>query len=279
MEVKLGQWACVVKDEGKIGRAGEGILFVGDESIQLMREEKVIMKIKYNLLALDLIQKIMLDGVLKVDINVDPYHIYLSPVGAEKETEIEKFLHEITINLARYVQTEDKQTDSGEEEADQDSREAQSPTEPGKPSVVKGFLKKVGKRFKKAAISATGEFIEDKVSELTGNKDLANFTGKLTNNALEELTAEEETGENRSSPQVQNDTETGKVRGAQIPIDIPRRLLGILRVKRSVTIDYIKDILKISREDIIGMIYELVGNGTISGGFDDADTKFTLQIG
>ena len=40
---------------------------------------------------------------------------------------------------------------------------------------------------------------------------------------------------------------------------------------------YIEKILKLTHDDIIGMIYELIGKGKIEGEFNDDDTSFTVK--
>lgn len=61
-------------------------------------------------------------------------------------------------------------------------------------------------------------------------------------------------------------------------IDYKKALLGILKTKRQVQIEYIQKILNLSREHIIGMIYELVGEGMIEGVFNFNDTEFIMKM-
>lgn len=59
--------------------------------------------------------------------------------------------------------------------------------------------------------------------------------------------------------------------------NLKERLLGIIRVKKRVKINYVEKFLRISHEKIIGLIYDLVGSGQIEGEFNDDDTEFKLN--
>ena len=58
--------------------------------------------------------------------------------------------------------------------------------------------------------------------------------------------------------------------------NLQERLLGIIKAKKRVKINYIERFLKISQEKILEMIFDLIGGGLIEGEFNDDDTEFTL---
>ncbi|MHA1803136.1 MAG: ADP-ribosylation factor-like protein [Promethearchaeota archaeon] len=57
------------------------------------------------------------------------------------------------------------------------------------------------------------------------------------------------------------------------------RLLGIIKAKKKVKIDYIERYIKIPPEKIVGYIFDLIGAGKIEGEFNEDDTEFTLKTG
>ncbi|MHA1723869.1 MAG: ADP-ribosylation factor-like protein [Promethearchaeota archaeon] len=55
------------------------------------------------------------------------------------------------------------------------------------------------------------------------------------------------------------------------------RLLGIIKAKKKVKIEYIERYIKIPPEKIVGFIFDLIGAGKIEGEFNEDDTEFTLK--
>ena len=55
------------------------------------------------------------------------------------------------------------------------------------------------------------------------------------------------------------------------------RILGIIKVKKNVKIDYIRRFLKIDHDTIVGFIFDLIGSGEINGEFNEDDTEFYLK--
>lgn len=149
----------------------------------------------------------------------------------------------------------------------------------------KGLGKIAGKMVVEAAgeqlAEATGELIGDKLVEITGDKLLSDVTGKFVEKGLEKLTeygidkvAEKLSDLSKGQPippEILNQIQ-------HIKIDYENRLLGILKVKKHITMEYIQTILKLPKEDIVGMIYELVGKSSIQGEFNSDDSEFRLSI-
>ncbi len=61
-------------------------------------------------------------------------------------------------------------------------------------------------------------------------------------------------------------------------VNIKDRLLGIIRAKKKVKIDYIERFLKTTPDKIVGLIFELIGSSEIIGEFNEDDSEFTLKI-
>ncbi len=177
--------------------------------------------------------------------------------------------------------------DDGEEEASEEEQKDNGidakEKKPKRPSATKGFLEKGAKKLTKAFSSAAGDFIGDKIGEATGNKDLGKFAGTFAGNTMEEFIAPHEEEDSGSAPRPARTPSSSQAHRSPPstpvgpPVDLTKRLLGILRTKRVVKIDYIQNVLKLPREEVIGMIYELVGGNTITGEFDADDTTFTLH--
>ncbi|MBN1215601.1 MAG: GTP-binding protein [Candidatus Lokiarchaeota archaeon] len=60
-------------------------------------------------------------------------------------------------------------------------------------------------------------------------------------------------------------------------VNFEDRILGIIKVKKNVKIDYIQRFLKIEPDKIIGIIFDLIGKGEITGEFNQDDTEFYLK--
>jgi hypothetical protein len=149
----------------------------------------------------------------------------------------------------------------------------------------KGLGKIAGKMAVDAAgeqlAEATGDLIGDKLVEITGDKLLSNVTGEFVEKGLEKITeygidkvAEKLSDLSKGQPippEISNQIQ-------HLKIDYENRLLGILKVKKHITMEYIQTILKLPKEDIIGMIYELVGKSSIQGEFNSDDSEFRLSI-
>ena len=60
--------------------------------------------------------------------------------------------------------------------------------------------------------------------------------------------------------------------------NLKERLLGIIKAKKKVKIDYIERYIKNPPEKIVGFIFDLIGAGLIEGQFNEDDTEFSLKI-
>ena len=60
-------------------------------------------------------------------------------------------------------------------------------------------------------------------------------------------------------------------------VDIAKRLLGIIKAKKTVYMNYAEEILGIPKAEIILLIFDLIGNGVIEGEFNQDDTVFRLK--
>lgn len=164
--------------------------------------------------------------------------------------------------------------------------------------MKKGF-KSLSKSVGKIAVEAvgdhiseaTGDLIGDSLTELTGNEDLGNLVGKFAEKGLATLSekaidiANEKLTQYASSKEqplglINSETLDNSTPHQIEPskIDYKKAILGILKTKRQVQIEYIQSIFKIPREQILGIIYELVGEGMIEGVFNLNDTEFTMKI-
>ena len=130
---------------------------------------------------------------------------------------------------------------------------------------LKGVTKKVGKM--------TGDMVGDAISDITDNAELGETVGKYTKKGISKLA---DTGLGDKPKSTTLPTSTHAV-SEPIKIDYKKRLLGIIKTKKQVKIDYIETILKLDRNDIIGMIYELIGKGKIEGEFNSDDSEFILK--
>ena len=110
-----------------------------------------------------------------------------------------------------------------------------------------------------------GDLVGDAWSVITGDEELGDKAGKFAEKGASKLT------EKGLSPSKTKDLER------PIEIDHKKGLLGIIKAKKQVEIEYIEKILKLTHDDIIGMIYELIGKGKIEGEFNDDDTSFTVK--
>lgn len=125
----------------------------------------------------------------------------------------------------------------------------------------------------------TGDVIGDKLTELTGNEFLSDVTGKLVEKGLKKLTdyTTDKIDEKLSGLSKESPVSTIKVnQQPTLTVDYESRLLGVLKVKKQIGLDYLKTILKLSKEDIIGLIYELVGKARINGEFNEDDSEFKI---
>jgi len=178
-----------------------------------------------------------------------------------------------------------------------DEREQKFKSDKNKALMKKGF-KSLSKTVGKVALEtvgdhiseATGDLIGDSLTEITDNDDLGKLVGKFAEKGLSTLSekvidkASEKLTQYASNQELslgQINSETLNSSKAHqiepLKIDSKNVLLGILKTKRQVQIEYIQSILKLPREHIIGIIYELVGEGMIEGTFNLEDTEFTIQ--
>ncbi len=137
----------------------------------------------------------------------------------------------------------------------------------------KGLLKKGLKGIKTKAGKIAGDMVGDAISDITSNEKMGDLAGKFAKKGVSKLLdagvdAVSDARKIPSSSQVASET---------IKVDYKKRLLGIIMAKKQVKIEYVKNILKMSDSDIIGMIYELIGKEKIKGSFNEDDTEFTLH--
>lgn len=151
-----------------------------------------------------------------------------------------------------------------------------------KAQKVKKGLKIIGKTAGKIAVEtigdkiseATGNEVTKQLTQLTGNTNIGELAGKLTEKGIAKVTeyaADKVTDKIFGTPQ-----ETPLEQKITIT-DIKNRLLGIIKSKKRVNLDYIEKFIKLAREEIIGLIYNLIGEGEIEGTFNFDDTIFTLN--
>ncbi|MFX0036293.1 MAG: hypothetical protein ACFE9I_11725 [Candidatus Hermodarchaeota archaeon] len=141
------------------------------------------------------------------------------------------------------------------------------------PPKTKGLLKKGLKGVTKKVGKIAGDMVGDAISDLTGKTDFGEMVGKYAEKGVSKLTETALGTKPTSIPQ----PNTTYVTPEPIKIDYKKRILGIIKTKKQVKIEYIESILKLNRIEIIGMIYELIGKGKIEGEFNSDDTEFTLK--
>ena len=185
-----------------------------------------------------------------------------------------------------------------EESIVHDEEKQKLKSDKNKALMKKGF-KSLSKTVAKVAVEtvgdhiseATGDLIGDTLTESTDNEELGHLVGKFTEKGLSTLSekaidkASEKLTQYTSSKEptlglINSETlDNSKAHQIEsLKIDYKKALLGILKTKRQVQIEYIQSIFKIPREHIIGIIYELVGEGMIEGAFNLDDTEFTMKI-
>ncbi|MHA1248648.1 MAG: hypothetical protein ACTSRP_01520 [Candidatus Helarchaeota archaeon] len=131
-------------------------------------------------------------------------------------------------------------------------------------SKLKGLTKKISENLPESVKKLAIDQLEDVMGDVgKGISDLASNINKLSkiNNHPEMINIP-----TKSSPQYE-----------PININLKVRLYGILKAKQEVEIKYIEKILKIPKDEIIGMIYDLIGENKIDGEFNDDDTVFKLK--
>lgn len=151
--------------------------------------------------------------------------------------------------------------------------------------LMKGLAKTVGKVAVDAASDhlseIAGEFVGDQLKELTGDENIARFAGKLAEKGIEKLSSyavdsiSEKISDRNGANELTEFTSTATYsQPSQINHEI--RLLGIIKTKKIVKIEYIENFLNLPKNQIIGQIYDLIGKGVIEGEFNQDDTEFKL---
>ncbi|MHA1326707.1 MAG: hypothetical protein ACTSRH_05235 [Promethearchaeota archaeon] len=161
-------------------------------------------------------------------------------------------------------------------------------------SFLKKGLKTIGKSVAKTAgetiAKAAGDAIGDKMNELTGSNEIGKLVGKMAQAGMSTLTNKAiDAIDNKLSGHPESD-ERGMVDVSNISmkqvgenvfkltkINFKNSIKGIIKTKQFVSIDYIQNILKLPKNIIIALIYELIGAGQIEGRFNEDDTFFTLN--
>ncbi|MHA1249055.1 MAG: hypothetical protein ACTSRP_03595, partial [Candidatus Helarchaeota archaeon] len=151
-------------------------------------------------------------------------------------------------------------------------------------SFLKKGLKTIGKSVAKTAgetvAKAAGDAIGDKMSELTGNNEIGKLVGKVAQAGMSTLTSKAiDAIDNKLSRHPESD-ERGMVDVSNVSmkqvgenvfkltkINFKNSIKGIIKAKQFVSIDYIQNILKLPKNIIIALIYELIGAGQIEGRF------------
>ncbi|MFW9899515.1 MAG: tol-pal system YbgF family protein [Candidatus Thorarchaeota archaeon] len=122
--------------------------------------------------------------------------------------------------------------------------------------------KKLGlKRLSKSIRKIRSHIGGDKLTELNRVQELGDLEGKVAQKGITTL-ADEDLLHTTHVP---------------IKIDPKERLLGIIKAKQEVKIEYIENFLKIPKEEIIGLIFDLIGSGQIEGNLSDDDSEFILK--
>ncbi|MFX0186123.1 MAG: hypothetical protein ACFE8A_00150 [Candidatus Hodarchaeota archaeon] len=148
-------------------------------------------------------------------------------------------------------------------------------------SQSKGRKKFGLKRLSKSLGKRGGEVVGDKLTELTGVQELGDLAGNIAEKGITTLTDTGlekviKSGEKLISPRMSDED---LLHSTQVPIKIDpkERLLGIIKAKQKVKIEYIENFLKIPKEEIIGLIFDLIGSGQIEGNLNDDDSEFILK--
>ncbi len=149
------------------------------------------------------------------------------------------------------------------------------------PSTIMSTKKKRFKGLSKSLGKLAGNIAGDKISELTGNENIGKIAGKIAEKGVSKM-AEKGTIQalkTIESSELQNVQSSKVIQNTREPISInlKERLLVILKAKKIVKIDYVEKFLKIHQEEIIGMIFDLIGKGQIEGEFNEDDSEFKLK--
>lgn len=142
-----------------------------------------------------------------------------------------------------------------------------------KPPKSKGFLKKGLKGVTKKVGKIAGDMVGDAISDMTDNAELGEMVGKFTKKGVSKL-SDTALVDKHKSPHLPIGTYPVS---EPIKIDYKKSILGIIKTKKQVKIDYIETILKLKHNDVVGMIYELIGKGKIEGEFNSNDSEFILK--
>lgn len=141
------------------------------------------------------------------------------------------------------------------------------------PSKSKGLLKKGLKGVTKKVGKIAGDMLGDTISDLTGNEDIGNMVGKFTKKGVSAMAKSTLDDTTKSAHLSRKDN----ISFESIKVDYKKRVLGIVKTKKQVKIDYIEKILKLNHIEIVGLIYELIGKGKLEGEFNSDDSVFTIQ--
>lgn len=162
-----------------------------------------------------------------------------------------------------------------------------------KSSKIKKLLKKnmkgITKTAGKMAGEMAGDLAGDKISELTGNAEIGQIAGKIASKGVQKITQkgmEQLASKGLDLSFKEGQTASNSIKASEqilkssivpLKVDLRERLLGIIKAKKRVKIEYFEKYLKLPREEIMGMIFDLIGKGKISGKFDEDDSEFTLS--
>lgn len=152
-------------------------------------------------------------------------------------------------------------------------------TEKGvKATKPKGFLKKGLKGVTKKVGKIAGDMVGDAISDLTDNAELGEMVGKFAKKGVSKL-ADSALGDKTLSTALPTKayTVSDSPVSEPIKIDFKKSILGIIKTKKQVKIDYIEKTLKLDHNDTVGLIYELIGKGKIEGEFNSDDSEFILK--
>ena len=149
--------------------------------------------------------------------------------------------------------------------------------------TLKSLISRGRKKFslKRLSKSRGDNVVGDKLTELTGVQELGGLEGNfpqkgittLADKGFEKVTK----GGERLISQRMSDEDLLHTAHVPIKIDPKERLLGIIKAKQKVKIEYIENFLKIPKEEIIGLIFDLIGSGQIKGYLNEDDTEFILK--
>jgi tetratricopeptide (TPR) repeat protein len=136
-----------------------------------------------------------------------------------------------------------------------------------KSPISKGRKKFSLKRLSKSIGRMRRDVVGDKLTELTGVQELGDLAGKVAQKGITTL------ADKGLNPRM-SDEDLLHTTHVPIKIDPKERLLGIIKAKQKVKIEYIENFLKIPKEEIIGLIFDLIGSGQIEGNLNDDDSEF-----